>query len=250
MTAQDRRAFVHGMRNGIPIMLGYLAVGFTLGIAAKQCGLTAAEAGLASFLNMASAGEFAGFSMMATSSSLIALALTEIVINARYLLMSASLSQKIRPETGLVKRLLLSCCVTDEIFGISIAEPGYLNPFYSLGALLVAIPGWTLGTYFGALLGSVLPLRAMSALSVALYGMFIAVFVPPARKDRVIAATVAASFAASWFFSAVPAFSGISSGTKIIILTVVIAGIAAAVRPVDENGKAQKRSGAGVQEEA
>jgi len=163
------------------------------------------------------------------------MALSQLVINLRYMLMSASLSQKLAPDTPLYHRLMVGYGVTDEIFGISINVPGRLDPFYTYGAVAIASPAWALGTCLGVVLGNVLPARIVVALSVALYGMFIAIIVPPARKDRVLALLVLASMAASWAFPLVPFLSGISGGMKIIILTVVISAIAAVLFPVHED---------------
>ena len=227
-----RIQFREGIRDGIPIALGYLAVSFTLGIAARNAGLTAFQAMLASLLNNASAGEYAGFTLIAARASLLEMAVMMLVVNARYLLMSCALSQHLSPGTPLWQRLVIGYDVTDEIFGISIARPGYLDPFYTMGAMTVAIPGWSLGTFLGVAVGNVLPLRAVSALSVALYGMFLAVIIPPARKNRVVAALVAASFAAS--YAAGKLLPGVSSGMRTIFLTVGISLAAALLFPVKE----------------
>ena len=157
-----------------------------------------------------------------------------LIANARYLLMSCSLSQKLAPDTPLIHRLLIGYDVTDEIFGISIAVSGRLNPWYTYGAMAVAIPGWAIGTFFGVVMGNVLPLRAVSALSVGLYGMFLAIIIPPARKSRVIAGLVGVGFLTSFLASRLPLFAGISSGVKTIILTVVLALAAAILFPVKE----------------
>jgi len=228
-----RGQFLEGARDGIPISLGYLAVAFTLGIAARNAGLTAFQAMLASLLNNASAGEYAGFTLIAAGAPLLEVAVMMLVVNARYLLMSCALSQHLAPETPLWQRLVIGFDVTDELFGISIARPKYLDPFYTMGAMAVSIPGWALGTFLGVLVGNALPLRAVSALSVALYGMFLAVIIPPARKDRVVAALVAVSFAAS--FLAEKLFSqAMTAGTRTILLTVVISLAAALLFPVKE----------------
>ena len=182
MKNANQLAFARGMRDGIPIALGYLAVAFTLGIAAKNAGFTALQAMLASLTNNASAGEFAGFTLIAAGSGYLEVAVMELVANARYLLMSCALSQKLPPDTSLLHRFLISYDVTDEIFGISMAYPGRLNPFYSYGAFAVAIPGWAGGTFLGVLMGSLLPASIVRALSVGLYGLFLAIIVPPAKK--------------------------------------------------------------------
>ena len=161
-----------------------------------------------------------------------------LVANARYLLMSCALSQKLAPDTALGHRLLLAYDLTDEIFGISVARPGRLNPFYSYGAMTAALPGWAFGTFFGVVMGNVLPLRAVSALSVGLYGMFLAIIMPPARKSRPIAGVVAVSFLLSYLTGVIPALAAVSSGIRTIVLTVAISLTAAILFPVKEDAYA------------
>lgn len=236
----NKTCFQRGIRDGMPIALGYFAVSFTLGFAAKNAGFSALQAMVESLTNNASAGEYAVFSLAAAGAGYWEVAVMTLVTNARYLLMSCSLSQKLAPDTPLGHRMLMAFDVTDEIFGISIAVPGRLNPWYTYGAMSVAIPGWGLGTFLGVAVGSVLPLRLVSALSVGLYGMFLAVIVPPARDNRVILCTVLLSFAASFVSSRWKLLAGISSGVKTIILTVVIALAAAVLFPIkDEEGAPQ-----------
>ncbi|MGN0704738.1 MAG: AzlC family ABC transporter permease [Lentihominibacter sp.] len=234
MKTENRTWFLQGMKDGIPIALGYFAVALTLGITAKKAGLTALQSLLASLTNHASAGEFIGFTLIAAGASYLELCIMEAVANARYLLMSCALSQKLSSDTSMLHRLLIGFFVTDEIFGVSISVPGKLNPFYTYGAISVASPGWVFGTYLGVILGNLLPSRAVSALGVGLYGMFIAIFIPPARRSKIIAALVVISFSASLIFSKVPVFAQISSGVRIIILTVVISLAAAVFFPVDD----------------
>ena len=148
--------------------------------------------------------------------------------------MSCALSQKLPANTSIGKRMLIGAVVTDEIFGISIAVPGKLDPFYTFGAILVAVPGWSLGTLLGVVLGNVLPIRIVSALSVSLFGMFIAIFIPPAKKDKIVLALVILSFGASYAFTVIPFFNQISSGIRIILLTVVISLAAAILFPIKE----------------
>ena len=236
--AENIKWYKKGLKDGIPIALGYFAVAFTLGIAAKNSGLTAFQAMLTAALTNASAGGYAGFTLIASGAGYLEMALTQLVINARYLLMSCALSQKLPPETSLVHRSIVAFDVTDEIFGISIAVKGQLNPYYNYGAMTVAIPGWALGTFLGVIMGNALNFRLVSALSVGLYGMFLAIIIPPARKNKVIAGTIAVSFLMSLIFSWAPPLSGISSGIRVIILTVVISLAAALLFPVrqEEDG--------------
>lgn len=226
--------FKKGLRDGFPIFLGYLAVSFTLGIAAKKVGLTVFEATFMSITNNTSAGEFAALGLISSGASYLEMAVTQLIVNIRYLLMSCALSQKLDANTPFIHRLLLSFYVTDEIFGVSISVNGKLNPFYTYGVIAVAAPGWALGTCLGIVTGNILPLRILSALGVALYGMFIAVIIPPAKGNRILLGLITISMVISFLFTKVPNLNHISSGFKIIILTVVIAGIAAILFPVKE----------------
>lgn len=237
---RSRRAiFLRGMKDGLPIGLGYLAVSFALGIAAKNAGMTAFQGFLMSWLGMASAGEYAAITVIGAAGSYWEMAAVTLVANARYLLMSFALSQRLSPKTTLGQRLLIGYSVTDELFGIAIRQPKPLDPMYSYGSYIVAIPMWAAGTALGIIAGNILPLRVVSALSVALYGMFIAVIIPPARQNRVVLLFVILSFAASFAAARLPWISGLSAGTRVILLTVVLAGIAAAAFPIkdeDEEG--------------
>ena len=234
---QERRknnraaVFREGLRDGMPIALGYFAVAFSLGIAARNAGLTAFQGFLAAGLTNASAGGYAAFLLIGANASYLEMALMTLVANARYLLMSCALSQKFSPETSLFHRLLVGFDVTDEIFGITIARKGALDPLYNYGAMTVAIPGWALGTALGVIAGNIMPLRAVSALSVALYGMFLAIIIPPAKENRVLAALIPVCFALSFASEKLPYISGISSGTRTIILTVALSAVAAAFFP-------------------
>lgn len=232
-----RTALVQGMRNGVPIALGYFAVSFALGIAARNAGLSPFQGFLASLLCNASAGEYAGFTVIAARSGLLTMAVMTLIANARYLLMSTAMSQRMDPAGHPIHRFLMSFFITDEFFAISIVRPGYLDPFYLYGAVLAASPCWALGTALGCIAGELMPARAVSALSVALFGMFLAVIVPPARKNRVIAGLIPICFAASFALSRLPLVSRLSEGTRTILLTVVIASAAAVLFPHAEEPK-------------
>ena len=234
MKPENKAWFARGLRAGVPIGLGYFAVAFTLGIAARSAGLTAFQATLSSLLLNASAGEFVGFTLMSAGAGYLEVAIMEAVANARYLLMSFSLSQKLRPETGLIHRLILGWYVTDEVFGVSISAPGYLNPWYTYGAIALACPGWAAGTCLGVILGHIFPASVVSALSVGLYGMFIAIFVPPARESRTIRGLVLVSMGLSFFVNRASMFAGVSSGIKTILLTVILSAAAAILFPIRE----------------
>ncbi|MDD7200797.1 MAG: AzlC family ABC transporter permease [Sphaerochaetaceae bacterium] len=232
------KEFRKGMRDGLPIALGYFSVAFSLGIAARNVGLTVVQGVVTSLLNNASAGEYAGFTTIGADASYLEMALITLVANARYLLMSTALSQHIDPKMPFWQRLTIGYDVTDELFGIYVAHPGMLPASYAYGAMSLAIPGWAGGTALGIFAGQVLPDRIVSALSVALYGMFLAIIIPPARKDKVVALLVLLAFASSWASGIVPWLSALSNGTRTIILTVAISGAAALLFPVKEEAHA------------
>ncbi len=230
--------YKRGLRDGMPICIGYFAVAFALGITAKNAGLTAVQAALTAMLTNASAGGYAGFTLMAASATYAEMAVMQLVANARYLLMSCALSQKLDPKTPLLHRLIIGFDITDEIFGISVAVDGKLNPFYTFGAMTVSIPGWAAGTFLGVVMGNILPVSVVRALSVGLYGMFLAIIIPPARRDKVVAVLIAISFAASFLASRVQIFAVIPEGVRIIALTVIISLAAAILFPKGEEENA------------
>lgn len=234
---KNKYYYLKGIKVGMPICLGYFAVSFALGIAARNAGMTAGQAALTSMLVNASAGQYAGFLVIAGDAGYLEMIVMELVANARYLLMSCALSQKLGTETGLLHRLLVGFDLTDEIFGVAVSVPEKLNPYYNYGMMTVAIPGWAFGTFFGVVMGNVLPERVVRALSVALYGMFLAIIIPPARKNKVIAGLIIAAMSLSFLFSVLPVLSGLSSGVRTIILTVLISGAAAVLFPVEEEKK-------------
>ena len=235
---QDRRdrlkIFLSGVRDGFPIGAGYFAVSFSLGIVAKLSGITGMQGFFASFFTMASAGEYAGFMVIRESAGLLQMMLATLVASARYFLMSCALTQRLDPEMPFRHRLFIAYGLTDEIFGVQIARPGYVEPVYTYGLFVLPVLLWSSGTLLGIMMGNLLPAAIVSALSVAIYGMFIAIIVPPARKNRVILGCVVVSFALSFLFSRLPALSGIGSGTKTLILSVLIAGLAAVLFPLKE----------------
>lgn len=232
---KKNNVFLQGMRDGLPIGLGYFAVAFSLGIAAKKAGLNAVQGFVASALNVASAGEYVLFSEIAEKVNYFSLALATLVVNARYFLMSCSLSQRFAPDTKFIHRLFVGYGVTDEIFGITIARDGFIDPRYNYGAIAIAVPLWSIGTSLGIVAGTYLPQRIVSALSVALYGMFLAIIIPPSKKNFVIACGVIASFALSFAFTKIPFVKDLAEGTRTIILTVIISSVLAVVKPVTEN---------------
>lgn len=227
-------ALRQGAHDAIPIGLGYFAVAFSLGIICRSSGLSVFQGFLASLLNNTSAGEFAAITLIGTNASYMEIALVTLIANARYMLMSCALSQRLQPGQSFLHRLGIAFAVTDELFGIAIARKGYLEPAYYYGVMAVAIPGWSLGTACGIIAGSALPERIVSALSVALFGMFLAIIIPPARKSRVILTVVLTSFIASFVATYVEPLAQLTGGTRTIILTVAIAAAAAWLRPVQD----------------
>ncbi len=233
------QVFRQGMRDGVPIGLGYFAVAFALGVKATEAGLDPVQGFLASILCNASAGEKAGIDVIAGQAGLWMMVLMTVVVNARYLLMSTAMSQRMDPAGSPIHRFGMSMYITDELFAITIARPGYLEPFYLYGAALVASPCWATGTALGCVVGDLMPPWAVSALSVALYGMFLAVIIPPCRKDRGVAALMAVCFAASYasgfVMDRLPALAGmdpnVRGSVRIIVLTVVITAGAAILLP-------------------
>lgn len=228
--------FVRGMRDGIPICLGYFAVSFALGIAGRGVGMNAVQAFVMSLTMVASAGQFAAITLIGAGAGIIEMITTTVVVNLRYLLMSCSLTQKLSPETKLLHRLALSYCMTDEIFGLSISVDGFLRPVYTYGITVISVSGWCLGTVLGVVAGNILPALVTNALGVAMYGMFLAIIIPPAKENHFLGALVAVSMAASGLFSILPYLRAISSGFRVIILTILIAGIAAVIHPMEESG--------------
>lgn len=228
-------SFKKGIKDGIPIGLGYLAVSFTFGMMSVSSGLSIWQAVLISLTNLTSAGQFAGLDIIVAGGSYWEMALTQLVINLRYCLMSFSLSQKMRRDEPWAHRYLVAFGITDEIFGVSASQEGKVSAFYNYGAMCMAIPGWTLGTLLGAISGSMLPDFIMSALGVAIYGMFLAVIIPPAKKNKAVLLVVVAAMAVSTLFAVVPGLNKVSSGFVIIITTLVTAGGAAYLCPVKED---------------
>ncbi len=232
MNTDTRAIFLRGIRDGIPIALGYYAVAFSLGIIASNAGINAALGFIGSFFTRASAGEYGVYTLVAASAAYAEVVGMSLVANLRYLLMSTALSQKFSDGTSFVKRLLVSLCITDEIFGISIAYPGHLAPAYTFGAALISTLFWAAGTASGITAGDILPDNIVSALSVALYGMFIAIIIPPSKKDKAVAAAVVTSFVLSGLCAVMPVVSELSSGTRTILLTIIVAAAAAIIKPV------------------
>ncbi len=233
-----KNSFVQGLRDGLPVCLGYFAVSFAFGIQAAGIGLTVFESAAMSALNVTSAGQFAALSVIAAGASYIELAFTQVVINLRYFLMSCALSQRLSPKMPFAHRFGIAYGVTDEIFALSVTHPAPLPPAYSYGLIACAVPGWVAGTALGAAAGRLFPPLLTNALGVAIYGMFIAILVPPAKENRAVAVVVLVSMALSAVMTWAPALSGISSGFRIILITLLVSGAAAALKPISEEADA------------
>ncbi len=219
------QTFRHGLIQGISIGLGYLSVSFSFGILAVQSGLTVWQAVLISLTNLTSAGQVAGLKLITLNAAYFELFLTELVINIRYALMSLALSQKAHKSFRTPHRLAVSAGVTDEIFAVSSIQPGQIKPSYMYGLILMPYLGWALGTFLGAAAGTLLPVKLTKALGIALYGMFLAIIVPPSRKSRGILAVVLIAAGISVFLHY--AVKTLTAGFAMIIASVVAAMIGA-----------------------
>ena len=226
-----------GVRTGLPVGLGYFSVSFGFGAMAAAQGIRALDAALISISNLTSAGQFAGLTLIVAAATLWEMVLTQLVINSRYALMSLALGQRMGERMGILPRLLIAFFNTDEIFALAMARKEQLTLPFMLGLGTLPIIGWTGGTLFGALAGSVLPGNIRAALGVMLYGMFIAIVVPPAKEEKPVLVTVALALVCSCLFAWTPQLKGVSAGISIVICTVVAAALCACLFPVkDEEG--------------
>ena len=224
--------FLRGMTHGLPIGLGYLSVSFGFGILAVRSGLSWFQAGMISLTNLTSAGQAAGVDIIAASGTILEMVLVQLTINLRYSLMALSLSQKLDPKFTTGHRLLASYGITDEIFAVCSAQKELLSPAYMYGMILVATIGWVTGTLLGATAGAIVPARVSAALGILLYGMFIAIIVPPAKKDKSVLAVVIAAALFSLLFKYV--FTAVSGGFAIIICAVCASALGAVFFPVKD----------------
>jgi len=229
-----RGEFGKGVRHGIPIALGYLSVSFAFGMKAVGDGLTWLQAVLISATNLTSAGQMAGLPLMTGGASLTEMALTQLTINLRYGLMSLSLGRKLDGSMGTLQRLIFSFANTDEIFAVAPSQPGKVGKRYLYGLMLTPFLGWTLGTLLGGVAGTLLPDFVRSALGIAIYGMFLALILPPARERRPVRFVVICAVALSMCFRWVPGLNRISGGFAIILCAVISAAAGAARYPETE----------------
>ena len=221
-----------GIHTGLPVGMGYFSVSFGFGAMAAAQGIKTLDAVLISLTNLTSAGQFAGLTLIVAAATLWEMVLTQLVINSRYALMSLALSQRMGQRIGILPRLVIAFFNTDEIFALAMAREDSLTVPFLLGLGTLPILGWTGGTLFGALAGSVLPVNIRAALGVMLYGMFIAIVVPPARKEKPVLAVVALALVLSCLFTWMPGLKNVSSGLSIVICTVAAAAVCAALFPV------------------
>ena len=230
----NKQELKDGIRDGMPICLGYISVSMAFGLTAVKAGMPVWAAVLISFSNLTSAGQFAGTNLLLAQSSYIELMITTFIINIRYFLMSLSVSQKLEEKFGLKERLIASFGVTDEVFAVSMQRRTELTFSYMFGLIITPILGWTGGTIIGAVATSLLPEALTDAMGIALYGMFIAIIVPPAREHKSVLIAVILAIAASYAFTYIPALSVLSGGWSVIIITVVVSAIAAWLFPIPE----------------
>jgi predicted branched-subunit amino acid permease len=229
-----KKDFGQGLRDGIPIALGYLSVGFSLGIMMLTDGLSVFQGALMSLTNVTSAGEFAGLKVIAAGGTLVEMILTQFIINLRYGLMSLSLSQKLSEDVTWWQRLVIAFGNTDEIFAVAMAHQKSATFSYMVGLQSLPILGWTLGTVLGSVAAGLMPTAISTAMSVALYGMFIAIVLPAAKKSKSVLLVAAMAVMISCCLYYIPIFSFISNGIGIILVTIAAAGLGAALFPIKQ----------------
>lgn len=230
----NKDAYLRGIKDGIPICLGYLSVSFAFGIFCIQSGLTLLQALLISMTCVTSAGQLAAVPIMATGGGFLELAMTQVIINLRYSLMSVSLSQKLGRDINLLRRFSIAFMVTDEIFGVASSQDGKPPKAYFYGLMITPYFGWAIGTFIGAAAGNILPAIVITALAVAIYGMFVAIVVPPARDNKNVLYCVLVAIALSCIFAFVPVINKVPSGFVIIICSVIASTIFAILKPIEE----------------
>lgn len=238
-TKASSLSYKEGFKDGLPIALGYLSVSFTFGITAVSMGLTPLTAILISMTNLTSAGQVAGIGIIAAGGGYIEMALAQLIINMRYALMSLSLSQKLERKYSIRDRIITAFGITDEVFAVASGKGRDVSARYMYGLITLPYIFWAVGTAFGAILGGILPEFIKSALGIAIYGMFIAIVIPPAKKSRGILGVAVVAAVLSCILYYVPIFSFISSGISIIICTIIAAALGALLFPqnIKEDGE-------------
>lgn len=227
-----KQEFMEGIKDGIPICLGYFSVSMAFGLSVVLNGMPVWSAVLTSLTNVTSAGQFAGTNLLLAGAPIIEIIMTTIIINMRYFLMSLSVSQKVDSKMTLLQRMAVSFGITDEIFAVSMGRKGSLTAVYMAGLILTPVFGWTMGTLTGAVASSLMPEALSQAMGIALYGMFIAIIVPDAKTDKNVFYTIIMAIAASYAFTYLPMLNKISSGWVIIIITIAVSAIAATLFPI------------------
>lgn len=230
----NRQEFKEGIRDGFPICLGYISVSMAFGLTAVKAGLPVWAAVLVSLTNLTSAGQFAGVNLLIAQGTYIELMMTTLIINLRYFLMSISVSQKVEEKFGIKKRLVAAFGITDEVFAVSMQRRHELTFPYMAGLILTPIIGWTGGTLIGAVATTLLPAALTDAMGIMLYGMFIAIIVPPAREHKNVLFAIILAILGSYAFAYIPALSAFSGGWSVIIITVVVSAVAAWLFPIKE----------------
>lgn len=231
---RNEMTYRQGLKDGIPIAAGYFAVSFAFGVSVVSQGLPWFVATVMSFTNLTSAGQFAGAGIIIAMGSVFEILLTQVVINARYFLMSITLSQRLDEKVTLLDRFLISYGVTDEIFGVAVSKKELVSKEYMYGLILLPVIFWTLGTLTGALAGGLLPEIVLNSLSIALYAMFIAIVVPAGMSNKKVFIVVGISIALSCLFYFTPVLNTISSGIAYIICALVASVLGAIFFPIKE----------------
>lgn len=228
----EYNSFRQGIKDGFPIFLAYFAVSFAFGLYAVESGLTVVESVFMSITNLASAGQFAAVPIIVGGGSFIELAATQLIINIRYTLMSLSLSQKLGKRVKFIDKLLIGFVVTDEIFGVAVSKEGTVGKRYMFGLIMLPVVGWAFGTFLGAAAGNILPELLISALGIAIYGMFIAIILPQVKSHLPTALCVIGAIGLGCAFKFIPALSVVSDGFVIIICSVVMSLLFAFIAPI------------------
>lgn len=226
------KTFREGIKDGVAIALGYLSVSFAFGMLAVQKGLPSWAPITISVTNFTGTGQFVGMDLMSSNATFLELAITMLIVNVRYTLMSLSLSQKLSPDMSLTQRLLVAFGNTDEVFAVSMQKKGSLTFRYLMGIMLTAYLGWTSGTLLGTFASSILTQSIRSALGIAIYGMFIAIIIPPARDSKPILGVIVLAVILSCACRLIPGVRSLSSGWIMILCSVIAAGVGAYIRPV------------------
>ncbi len=230
-----KQEFLEGVRDGLPICLGYFSVSMAFGLTAVLSGIPLWAAVVISLTNLTSAGQFAGMNLIVAGGAMMEIGLTTLIINIRYFLMSISVSQKVEQKMTMKERMAVAFGITDEIFAVSVQRNHELTTAYMAGLILISLLGWTGGTFVGGAVTSIMPPALSNAMGIALYGMFIAIIVPPAREHKNVLFAVTLAIAASVACKYLPGLKNLSSGWTIILVTLVVCTVAAWLFPVEES---------------